>query len=257
MLAAIGTSIAVLLIAYFSLAYYTRHGSGVPVPALKGLSVDKAMAKLQEQGFRVQIDSVYIQDQEPGTVLEQDPDAGTNVKQGRTIYLTVVTRVAPDVSLPDLEQSTYREAIATLANYGLRVSDTSYVSDIARDRILAVKFNGQALKPGDKLPKGSSISLVLGDGAGESEQDIPDLINQDLDAARFAIRGAGFTLGTVTYEGSITDSASLIVSGQSPMRSDSLTKASIGTRINITVTQGKKTIDEQQQPARPQTEPQP
>ncbi|GAB2688965.1 hypothetical protein GCM10027037_09510 [Mucilaginibacter koreensis] len=254
LIAAIGTLIAVLIIAYLSLGYYTRHGSGVPVPALKGLTIDRAMAQLEEQGFRYQIDSVYIQDKAPGTVLEQDPDAGTNVKEGRTIYLTIVTRIAPDVSLPDLDQSTYREAVAILANYGLKVSDTTYTSDIARDRVLAIKFNGQVLKAGDKIPKGSGISLVLGDGAGASEQDIPDLINQDLDAAKFAIKGAGFTLGDITYEGTITDSTTLVVTAQSPMRSDSLAKASIGTRINLTVSQAPKT-NEQQQPPPNQQQP--
>ncbi len=71
----------------FSLSSYTRHGSGVPVPRLKGLNVDKAIALLKEQGFNVKIDSVFVPDQAPGTVVEQDPDAGTNVKEGRTIYL--------------------------------------------------------------------------------------------------------------------------------------------------------------------------
>lgn len=248
LLAAIGTFIALLVIAYLCLGVYTRHGSGVPVPRLKGMSIDRAMSALEEQGFRYQIDSVYIQDQPPGTVIEQDPDAGTNVKDGRTIYLTVVTRLAPNVALPDLSQSTYREAIAILANYGLKVSDTSYVSDIARDRVMMVKFDGQELKAGSKLPKGSSVSLMLGDGAGASEVDIPDLMNQDLDAARFAIKGAGLTLGTITYQGLITDSTNLVVVGQIPMKTDSVSKTSIGTRINLTVSQGNKS-DDQQQPA--------
>ncbi len=250
MLAALGSSITLLLIAYFSLGYYTRHGEGVPVPKLKGLPIERAMGLLEEQGFRYQIDSVYIQDQPPGTVLEQDPDAGTNVKENRTIYLTIVTRNAPDVALPNLEQSTYREAVATLANYGLKVGDTTYTADIARDRVLMVKLGGRPITTGTKLPKGSSVTLVLGDGAGASEQDIPDLINLDLDAARFAIKGAQLNIGTITYQGLITDSTNLIVVGQMPMKTDSVSKASIGTRINLTVSQGKKT-DEQQQPAPP------
>ncbi len=245
LLAALGTVIAVLVIAYLSLGYYTRHGAGVPVPKLKGTNIDQAMNLLEQQGFRYQIDSVYVQDKAPGTVIEQDPDAGTNVKEGRTIYLTVVTRLAPNVALPDLTQSTYREAVAILANYGLKVGDTSYVSDIARDRVMLVKFDGQELKAGSKLPKGSSLSLVLGNGAGASEVDIPDLMNQDLDAARFAIRGAGLTLGTITYQGMISDSTNLVVTGQLPMKTDSVSKVSIGTRINLTVSQGKK-MDEQQ-----------
>ncbi|RZA00551.1 MAG: PASTA domain-containing protein [Sphingobacteriaceae bacterium] len=229
---------AVVMIAFFSLSYYTRHGSGIPVPTLKGMDIAKAISMLEEQGFNYQVDSVYIADQLPGTVIEQDPDAGTNVKVNRVIYLTMVTQLAPTVALPDLEQNNYREALATLANYGLKLGDTIYRSDIARDRVLEVRLGGRVLTAGTKIPKGSFLDLVLGDGAGASEVDIPDLLNQDLDAARFAIRGAGLALGTVTYEGDITDSSTVVVVSQSPMRTDSTSKTSIGTRINVTVSQG-------------------
>jgi beta-lactam-binding protein with PASTA domain len=237
----IATVITIVLIAFFSLGYYTRHGSGIPVPKLKGMNIDRALALIKEQGFNVKVDSVYVPDQDPGTIVEQDPDAGTNVKEGRTIYLTMVTQLAPNVSLPDLEQSIYREAVATLSNYGLKIGDTTYRSDIARDRVLEIRFNGQVIKPGTKLPKGSKLDLVLGNGEGASEVDIPELVSLDLDAAKFSIRGAGLTIGTITYEGSITDSTNVVVVSQSPMRSDSLSKTSIGTRINLTVSQGQKT----------------
>ena len=239
----IASVIGIVLIAFFSLGYYTRHGSGIPVPRLKGLSVERAMALLKDQGFNVKIDSVYVPDQPPGTIVEQDPDAGTNVKEGRTLYLTMVTQLAPNVSLPDLitEQSIYREAVAILSNYGLKVGDTTYTSDIARDRVLEVRFGGQVIKPGTKLPKGSKLDLILGNGEGASEVDIPELTNLDLDAAKFAIRGAKLTVGIITYEGSITDSANVTVVSQLPMKTDSASKVSIGTRINLTVTQGKKT----------------
>jgi beta-lactam-binding protein with PASTA domain len=241
LLMAIVTVKAVVLIAFFSLGYYTRHGSGIPVPKLKGLSIDKAMDILKEQGFGYKIDSVYVQDVAPGTIVEQDPDPGTNVKESRVIYLTMVTLQAPNVALPDLEQSNYREAIATISNYGLKLGDTTYRSDIARDRILEVRFGGQVIKPGTKIPKGSRIDLVLGDGEGASEVEIPELVNLDLDAARFAIKGAGLTVGIITYQGTITDSTNVVVVSQYPMKTDSLSKTSIGTRINLTVSQCTKT----------------
>lgn len=238
-LLAIGAVIAVVLIAFYSLGYYTRHGSGIPVPKVTGLPVDKALNNLKAQGFGVSIDSVYVLDQPPGTVIEQDPDAGTNVKENRVIYIKIVKNQAPTVSLPDILDAPYISAVATIANYGLRVGDTTYRSDIARNHVLEVKFGGQTIQPGTKLPKGSSLDLVLGDGAGASEVDIPDLLNQDLDAARFAIKGAGLTLGVITYEGTITDSTNVVVVAQFPMKTDSLSKTSIGTRINLTVSQAK------------------
>jgi len=241
LLLAVGTVVVIVMIVFFSLSFYTRHGTGIPVPLLKGMQVEKAMELLKEQGFEYKIDSVYVLDKAPGSVVEQDPDPGTNVKENRTIYLTVITRLAPPVSMPDLEPYTYREAVATLANYGLKVGDTTYRSDIARDRILEMRFGGQPIKAGTKLPTGSRVDLVLGNGEGASEVEIPDLINKDFDEAKFVIKNGGLTIGSITYQGAITDSTSLVVTAQSPMKTDSLTKTSNGTRINLTVSQGKKT----------------
>lgn len=240
-LLAIASVIVVVLIAFYSLGYYTRHGSGLPVPKLTGLPVEKALSVLKDQGFGVSVDSVYIGDQLPGTVIEQDPDAGTNVKENRVIYLKIVKNQAPTVSLPDILDAPYISAVATISNYGLKVGDTTYKSDIARNRVLEVRFAGQPIKAGTKIPKGSKLDLVLGDGAGASEVEIPDLINQDLDAAKFVIKNSGLALGTVTYEGTITDSTNLVVVAQVPMKTDSSSKTSNGSRINLTVTQGKKT----------------
>ena len=239
-LLAIGSVIIVVLIAFYSLSYYTRHGSGVPVPKVTGIQIDKALAELKNQGFGVSVDSVYVRDQEPGTVVEQDPDAGTNVKENRIIYLKIVKNLAPNVSLPDIMDVSYISAVATLSNYGLKIGDTTYKSDIARNHVLEVRFAGEPIQAGTKIPQGSKVDLVLGDGAGASEVEIPDLTNQDLDAARFAIKGAGLNVGLITYQGTITDSTNLVVVSQIPMKTDSLPKTALGTRINLTVTQGKK-----------------
>jgi len=238
LLLAVLTVLFVVLIAAFSLNYYTRHGSGIPVPKLIGMQISRASALLDNQGFQYKVDSVYLPDVEPGTVVQQDPDPTTNVKENRTIYLTVITKLAPNVSLPDLENITFREATATIANFGLKLGDTTYRSDIALNRVLEVRFAGEMIKAGAKLPKGSRIDLVLGDGKGASEVNIPDLTNQELDAAKFVISQSGLTLGTVTYEGTITDSTKVVIKSQMPMKTDSTTKISIGTRINLTVSQG-------------------
>ncbi|MFD2146324.1 PASTA domain-containing protein [Mucilaginibacter antarcticus] len=223
---------------FFSLSFYTNHGSGVPVPKLKGLTKQEAINVLEKEGFDYQIDEIYVPDAPPGTIIEQDPDPGTNVKQNRKIYLTMVTEKAPPVNLPDIDQMPYIQAVATLQNSGLKVGDTTYKSDIALNVVLEAQFAGQIIKAGTKIPKGSKIDLILGDGVGASEVDVPDLINQDLDAVRFSLRGMNLSLGTITYDGAITDSSNVIVVSQSPMRTDSTSKVSIGTKINVTVSQG-------------------
>ncbi|MDF3076525.1 MAG: hypothetical protein K0S09_414 [Sphingobacteriaceae bacterium] len=225
--------IAFMLLSFFSLRFYTRHGEGLPVPKLKGLSIGQAIELLDAQGFEYQIDSVYLGDKPPGLVVEQDPEPNTNVKTHRTIYLTIITRSAPNVGFPDILNKTFLEVRAILANYGLKVGDTTYASDIERDRVLSATVGGQPIATGKDIPKGSKISLVLGDGLGASEVDLPDLTGLTLSDAVFALRGASLNLGLTTFEGAVTDSANARIIQQTPALTDSLNKVPIGTHIDI------------------------
>ncbi|OAQ40613.1 serine/threonine protein kinase [Pedobacter psychrophilus] len=229
--------ISILIFTLFiSLRFYTRHGEGKPVPDLKGLSIEKAVEILENEGFRYQVDSVFILDKAPGLVTEQDPDANTNVKDNRMIYLTIVSSQTPDVNFPDIENKTFIEAQAMLSNYGLKVGDTIYRSDIARDAVLEFTFAGQPLRIGQKVPKGSKINLVLGDGFGASEVELPNLVGLTLSEAMFSLKGASLTLGSITYEGAVKDSLSAVIKYQTPLYNpDSLIKVNIGTNINVVI----------------------
>ena len=233
---AFSTFIILLIGLYVGLRYYTRHGEGVLVPNLKGLSVENAVQLLASEGFQYQIDSVFILDKKPGLVLEQDPDPNTNVKINRMIYLTIVSSQTPNVSFPDIENKTFVEAQAMLNNYGLKVGDTTYQSDIARDAVLGFSYSGRAISFGQKLPKGSKIDLILGDGFGASEVELPNLVGLTLDEAMFSIKGASLTLGNISYQGTIKDTAKAVIILQTPaILPDSVVKVNIGTTINLTL----------------------
>jgi beta-lactam-binding protein with PASTA domain len=232
LIAAVSILVLIICIA-ISLRFYTRHGEGQAVPNLKGMSIENAINVLKEEGFSYQIDSIFILDKKPGTVLEQDPDPNTQVKINRIIYLTIVSSITPDVSFPELENKTFREAVAILENYGLKLGDTVYKNDIARDAVLGYSYAGQSVKVGEKIPKGSKISLVLGDGLGATMVDIPDLKGLTLSEAIFSLKGASLNLGLVTYQGAIKDSTSALIISQTPSVADSVIKTSMGSKINV------------------------
>lgn len=241
LIAAIITVAVILFVAFFSLRYYTKHGQGLNVPALKGLSFSQAVSKLEGLGLRYEVDSVYIQDTPPGTVIDQDPNANTFVKDNRTIYLTVSMNTAPNVKFPDVEFKPFSQARAIIDSYGLKLGDTTYKADVSRDVVLEVSFGGQPLKVGQVIPKGSRIDFLLGDGKGNEEVDIPMLIGLTKDEALFTLRnGAMLNLGMVLYEGVITDTAGAVIVKQDPFVTDSITKVKIGTPVNITLSNKKQ-----------------
>ena len=236
LIAAICTVAAILLIAFFSLRFYTKHGEGLDVPEVKGLTVSQAISKLEELSLRYEIDSVYVSDKPPGIVTDQDPEAGTFVKENRTIYLTINVTQAPNVKFPDIEFKSLREAQAILESYRLKVGDTTYKPDVSRDVVLEAFFGGQPIKAGEVLPTGSRINLTLGDGRGNEDVELPNLIGFTLDEARFSLRGAMLSLGTISSEGIITDSTTAVIVSQFPLTADTLTKVKIGSPVNITIT---------------------
>lgn len=235
LIAAIATVAILLFIAFFSLRYYTKHGQGLNVPAVKGMAFNQAVSKLEDLGLRYEVDSVYIMDLPPGTVIDQDPEANTFVKDNRTIYLTINTAQAPNVKFPDIQFKSFIEAQAIIASFGLKVGDTVYKADVSRDVVLEVSFGGSSIKPGDVIPKGSKIDLLLGDGRGNEDVEIPTLLGFTKDEAAFSLRGSNLKLGTITYEGNITDTANAVITAQSPALSDTLSKVKIGTPVNITL----------------------
>lgn len=236
LIAAILTVVVLLMVAFFSLRYYTKHGEGLSVPELKGLAFTQAVEKLEELGLRYEVDSVYIMDSPPGIIIDQDPVANTFVKGNRTIYLTINTAQAPNAKFPDVEFKSLREAQALIESFGLKLGDTTYKPDVSRDVVLEALFGGQVIRAGETVPKGSRIDLILGDGKGNEEVEIPSVIGLTKDEAIFALRsGAGLNLGIVNYEGEITDTAAAIVIRQDPFATDSLIKVKKGSPINITL----------------------
>ncbi|GGH31616.1 PASTA domain-containing protein [Sphingobacterium alkalisoli] len=230
----IGAIIAIFvlfLFIYFGLKIYTKHGDAQEVPVLKGLNIEEAKRTLDRVGLEYVVDSVYQMDAKPGLVIEQDPEASALVKNGRTIYLTIITRTAPEIAFPDVIDKTFIEASAIIKNHSLKIGDTVYVSDIARDVVLDAKFAGQPIKSGRMVSKGSKITLVLGNGRGANEVEVPMVLNLTLAEAKFAIQGVGLNIGNIT--GNISDTSTARIIAQFPDTSSRI--ISIGTPIDLTL----------------------
>jgi beta-lactam-binding protein with PASTA domain len=163
---AIVASIILANIILFWLDSTTHHGEEVVVPDLNTLSIEDAAQKLEAAGLAYQIiDTLHYNPDYPKFgILEQEPVANYKVKSGRTVYLKVNAADYQIVSMPDLVQKTLRQAEPTLQALGLVVGKITYEPYLAKDMVLAMKYKGKTVKPGDKLPKTAAVDLTLGDG---------------------------------------------------------------------------------------------
>ncbi|WP_298764811.1 PASTA domain-containing protein [uncultured Polaribacter sp.] len=162
-----------LLIFVFALQYWlgitTNHNQKIQVPDLQKMSLNEVDRKLNELNLSYKIiDSAsYNPDYPKKSVIEQTPVAGDFVKEKRKIYLTLNPSKYRDITIPNLNGRTKRQASSQLRAMGLNVGiNYTYVNDIGKDVVRGLRFNGKIVNEGDKLPLNSIVDLVLGDGKG-------------------------------------------------------------------------------------------
>ena len=193
----VGILVIVVLFVIFmlSLNWITRHGASKTVPAITGKKIDAAQKILSDKGFETVIqDSVFYDSLPAGFVIKQIPEPEQLVKVNRTVYVIINRFVAPDVSMPNLLGSTYRNAQFTLEKLGLHIGDTSSRIDFAKNSILEMSIAERPLKPGDKVKMGSHIDLVFARGLGNEDIAVPKLVGLTLAEARIKLEAIGFDI---------------------------------------------------------------
>lgn len=219
-LAGILLAVAVLFIFVFSLNWITHHDESKTVPSVAGKSFEEAEAILEKAGFEVEIqDSIYVDTVKPLKVLRQVPDADEVVKVNRTVYLTINRAVPPQIEMPNLVGFSYRSAEMELKNWGLRVGDTVYEANFAKNAVLRQLYKGSEIAPGTRIRMGSTISFVLGSGVGNEKFVVPSLIGMTYGNAKSLLESHGLGFGVVLAEG-VTDTMAAYIYWQNPERYD-------------------------------------
>ncbi|MCF0184193.1 MAG: PASTA domain-containing protein [Bacteroidaceae bacterium] len=149
---------------------YTRHGDNVAVPDVVGTASHYALDRLSQDNLvGIVVDSIYDDKVAPGEVTDQFPKAGSNVKAGREIHLTINSLSAPSLPMPDLaDNSSRNQAEMKLRAMGfkdVRVEKTT--GDL--DWVYAVKSRGASLLVGQRVRVDEPVTLVVGDGSTSGE----------------------------------------------------------------------------------------
>jgi beta-lactam-binding protein with PASTA domain len=217
-LAAFGISVLIFFVFFLTLNLMTRHGKYLRVPDVKGKNLVEAVKFLEDNGFEVLVqDSVYYDTIPALTILKQFPDPDATVKVNRTIYLTVNRLTAPVISMPNLLGMSFRNAEQELRARGLKLGDTSYVPDIAKNAVKDQKIDGVSIRPGSDVPMGTVVSLVLGAGVGLEHMPVPDLFGMTYGEAQAMLEATGISIGVVLLDPDLTDTAAGFVYWQNPM----------------------------------------
>jgi len=208
--------IVISWITLFILKMYTRHDEIAITPNFVGLTMDQISSLETSNDFElVIIDSIYDYTRKPGSVISQDPLPQTKVKPGRSIYLSLVSFMPEQVSMPDLIDLSLRRAKALLQTYDLKLGTVRIIPDMAENAVLKATVNGRFVKPGTMIHKGSVVDLYIGSGTG-AEPAIPFLIGKSRETALLELTRLGLKVGIETYSGNC-DSTNAAVYEQDPV----------------------------------------
>jgi beta-lactam-binding protein with PASTA domain len=249
-------ALAVVIVLVLSVAYFyvylpgtTNHGDEFPLPDLIGMDLTEAQGILAEHHLRYEIgDSSYSENHAPLTILQQFPKAGHGVKENRKVYISINRKTPPTLPVPNLLEAgsgSLANAEAVLRSNELRRGRILYQHSPFRDLIIEMRMNGKVIEPGSRVPKGSVIDLVVGDGGGPKDFLISNFVGLPYENARLRLANLSLHLVIQIPKDVDTTGIDLFVLKQSPAAGDSV---SIGDPVNFWIgPKGKKISDEEEE----------
>ncbi|MEL7310202.1 MAG: PASTA domain-containing protein [Pseudomonadota bacterium] len=205
----------------------------VATPSTVGLSQAGAESAIVGAGLAVGNVVIETSDTVPeGSVISQDPPAGTELPQGSSVDL-VVSGGPSDIPVPTTIGLTQAEAEAALTAAGFVIGN---ITSEASDTIPVGSVVRTNPAPDEAIAPGSTVDLVV--SVGPNNTAVPNVAGLSEAAARQAIIDAGLTVGDVTGE------ADDNVPAGDAIRTDPLVGTLIpaGAPVDLVISQGPANI---------------
>lgn len=237
LLVMIGISVVLLLLISLFIKLYARQGKEYVMPqyaltdSTKGVTVEAAENDNDLDLEFVILDSIYTPGVNAGIILTQDPQAGTMVKKGRKVYVSVAAASAADLIMPELTGLSVRQAVSEIYASGLKVGTLTFVDDPFKNNVKEQRVGGRIIYAGQKVAPGTMIDLVVGNGDGSGGVSVPFLIGKTAEQARRDIHSLSLNVGREHWNG-VTDKTKAVVYRQEPDYTG-VNKYPFGTSIEL------------------------
>ncbi len=212
----VGIFLLVVIADKFIMPIIIHSSSTVVVPNFVGMSQDEAKVLIAERGLQVAgIREVYSDALARGSIANQLPYPGAEVKEGRRIYLSV-SKGKEILKMPRLLGLTMRDARLGLMRIGLQIGSITYEfsESVEKDKVMSQSF------PIDyNVHYGESVDIVISKGS-ERQITMPNVEGLTLDEAKQTLDDAGI-LYAVEYEKNGTLLANTVIA-QQPAAGESL-----------------------------------
>lgn len=125
-----------------------------------GRKIDEVLRLLKDLGFKdIKLEEVFAEE-EPGTILEQDPEPGTEVIPEETVITFTISKGEETITLDDLTNYS-REALEGYAKrMGIKiVTEGKYHDTVTEGNVIS-----QETPPGTQLKKGDTVKVIISKG---------------------------------------------------------------------------------------------
>ena len=164
----------------------------VEVPDVQGMKLSEAQEEIEAEGLKVGEVTRVESEEDPGTVLDQSPPAGTEVDVDSAVDLDVAE--SPVVLVPDVINQSEESAIAELERVGLTVVvDTAPSNEVDEGFVIA-----QEPEPGVEAEAGDEVVILV--SAGPEAQSMPNVIGQDGGEAEALLESEPYLLEVTVEE---------------------------------------------------------
>ena len=171
-LMAIGLTIVIVILVFIWLNFYTHHNQSVTVPNVKGMTIEQAAEIFDREGLRYDIiDSVSSRDVKPGAIVEVVPSAGSKVKNGRIIFVTINSLTSMLATIPEVADLSARQAMAQIQARGFTNVEIQYINGDYKDLSVDIQLDGNTLAKGEHAPINAHLILRVSNGIPESDVD--------------------------------------------------------------------------------------
>ena len=126
----------------------------IPVPAVKGLSLDAADVALRDAGFTTTSATAFDDNVSSGSVIRTEPGSGTKLQRGSHVKIVVSKGPAP-VRVPDVFKMSQSKAESTLRAAGLNVKVIK-----SSGRLLNL-VKSQNPGVGTVVPRGTTVTITI------------------------------------------------------------------------------------------------
>ncbi len=184
----------------------------VTAPNLIGHEVSAVAELLNKRGLRLQVMDRITSTVVPANhVVKQDPMPGEPLTKGDTIRVILSSGIS-EASVPEIRGESLYRARRLLTENGLNSGEIVYIPSktVAADHVIA-----QSPLPGQTLPKGNAVNMIVSSGKRKVAYVMPDLRGGTLVQTQELLKKWGLKLGDMRYTEQITGKPGTVVA-QSP-----------------------------------------